>query len=217
MQQPKILVFASGGPFGGGSGFENLVHKAKEGILDATIVGVVSNHEHGGVQQRAAQLGVPFIYFRKPWSEIGYRAIAHESGADFYALSGWLKHVSGLDPQRTFNIHPGPLHLFGGQGMYGYHVHEKAIAAFRCGEITHSAVCMHFVTAKYDRGPCFFRCWVTIYADDTPDTLAKRVNTCEHRWQPKITNLVVHREIHWDGKDPDSLKCPIGYEAVRYE
>jgi phosphoribosylglycinamide formyltransferase-1 len=217
MCKPKLLVFASGSAEGGGSGFENLVHKSRDGTLDADVVAVVSHHQTGGVERRAAKLGIPFVYFQKPWSEIGYRVIAQESGADFFALSGWLKHVSGLDPRSTFNIHAGPLLLFGGPGMYGHRVHEAVIAAFRAGEVTRSAVCMHFVTLKYDRGPCFFRCWVPIREDDTPDTLAARVNKCEHLWQPRITNLVVHGKICWSGITGELPTYPHGYQVEHAE
>jgi phosphoribosylglycinamide formyltransferase-1 len=128
-----------------------------------------------------------------------------------------MKLVTGLDPSVTFNIHPGPLPEFGGAGMYGHHVHEAVIAAFGRGEITHSAVCMHFATSEYDRGPIFFRHNVKIEGDDTPDSIGSRVNKCEHRWQPEITNLVVYREITWNGRDFDSLRYPSGYEVVRYD
>src|SRR3989344_737316 len=154
MEKPKILVFASGTASGGGSGFENLVNasRARDGDLSADIIGVVSNHEFGGVRKRADRLGVPFVFFGQPWLAKRYWKIARKSHADFFALSGWLKRVIGLPPRATFNIHPGPLPEFGGDGMYGHHVHEAVMAAFKRGEITHSALCMHFVTSEYDRG-----------------------------------------------------------------
>lgn len=215
MQKPKLLIFASGSAEGGGSGFENLVLRAHEGVLDADIVAVVSNYEHGGVRNRADRLDVPFIHFPRPWEADNYRRIAVDSGAEFFALSGWLKLVDGLDPSVTFNIHPGPLPEFGGEGMYGHQVHEAVMNAFGRGEITHSAVCMHFVTSEYDRGPMFFRCNVRIEKDDTPDSIGDRVNKVEHRWQPEITNLIVHREITWDGQNPHSLRFPRGYQVLR--
>lgn len=217
MKKPKLLVFASGTASGGGSGFENLALYAKAGLLNADIVAVVSNHADGGVRWRADALGVPFIYFPKPWETSEYRRIAQDTGAEFFALSGWLKFVAGLDPRVTFNIHPGPLPEFGGAGMYGHHVHEAVIEAFERGEITHSAVCMHFVTPGCDRGPIFFRHKVKIRAGDTADSIGSRVNECEHRWQPEITNLVVNRKITWDGSNPNSLQYPNDYEVVRYD
>jgi len=92
--------------------------------------------------------------------------------------------------------------------MYGHHVHEAAIQAYKKGEIQHTEVCMHFVTDEYDKGPVFFRYRIYIRPDDTADTLGARVNKIEHAWQSYITNLVVNGEIYWDGKNPDSLVVP---------
>jgi folate-dependent phosphoribosylglycinamide formyltransferase PurN len=125
--------------------------------------------------------------------------------SDFVALCGWLKLVAGLDPKTTFNIHPGPLPEFGGKGLWGHFVHEAVLKAYKQGKITHSAVSMHFVTPEFDEGPVFFTHPVPIEPDDTPETLAARVNQAEHEWQPKIANKVVHGEIAWDGKSPESL------------
>jgi folate-dependent phosphoribosylglycinamide formyltransferase PurN len=47
MSLPNILVFASGTPTRGGSGFQNLVEASRDGRLKANIVGVVSNHANG--------------------------------------------------------------------------------------------------------------------------------------------------------------------------
>ncbi|MBI4458229.1 phosphoribosylglycinamide formyltransferase [Candidatus Uhrbacteria bacterium] len=209
--QPSLIVFASGSKDGGGSGFGQLVAARNRGSLRARIVAVVSNHADGGVRSRAEALGIPFIHFDGPWEAQAYRDLVAKIGAEWVALSGWLKPVRGLDPARTFNIHPGPLPRFGGKGMYGHHVHEAVLAAYRRGEIPHSEVCMHFVTDEYDQGPVFFRHPVGIMSDDTVETLAKRVNATEHAWQAHITNMVIHGRIRWDGRDPASLAVPDGY------
>ncbi len=217
MSKPKLGIFASGSDTGGGSGFENLVLASRDGTLNAEICAVISNHQNGGVRTRADKLNIPFLHFPKPWTAEAYQQFAQESGADFFALSGWLKLVTGLDPETAFNsrtvfnIHPGPLPEFGGPGLYGHRVHEAVIAARDRGKITHSAVCMHFVTGEYDRGPVFFRCAVTIADSDTPDTIGRAVNKQEHIHQPPITSLVVNGQISWDGVNADSLTVPAGY------
>lgn len=224
----KIIVFASGAKDGGGSGFENLVNATKNGVLNAEILAVISNHENGGVRERADRLGIKFIHFAarklpdsgefvdKEGNKIdpsefataeNYRKLTE--GADLVCLSGWLKLVTGLDPKKTINIHPGPLPRFGGAGMYGHHVHEAVMESYKKGEVTHSAVSMHFVTEKYDEGPLFFSQSVPILPDDTAETLAKRVNEAEHKWQPIITEKVLSGEISWDGKNPSSLNGQI--------
>ena len=226
MDRPKIIVFASGTKDNGGSGFENLVQASKTSILDAEIVAVVSNHENGGVRERADRLGVPFIRFNPPNyllirankqvvgsgdSQI-YQDILHKSGAEWIALSGWFKLVHGLGPRRTFNIHPALLSQlsgrFGGHGMYGRHIHEAVKAALDAGEISESGFTMHFVTEEMDRGPAFFEYKVPLRKGMNADEIAKAVNLAEHEWQPRITNMVVHGEIAWDGKDLRSLVAP---------
>jgi phosphoribosylglycinamide formyltransferase-1 len=208
----NLLVFASGDKEGGGSGFQKLVQAMKSGVLQANIVGVVSNHMSGGVAKKAKLLDIPFFCPENPWTAKDYQFIFWLTGADFVALSGWLKLVKGLPPDRTINIHPGPLPQFGGPGMYGHHVHEAVLAAFKRGEITHTEVCMHFVTEQYDRGPVFFRCKVELLSDDTAESIAARVNKVEHAFQSYFTNQVVNGTIHWDGMNPDSLIGGVEWE-----
>jgi len=212
MSKPKIIVFASGTKDGGGSGFENLIEATKSGVLDAEIVAIVSSNEYGGVRERASRLGVPFVYFSGNYDAEHYQRVIAESGAEWIALSGWLKLVKGLDPTKTFNIHPALLSQldgrFGGEGMWGHRVHEAVKAALDAGEITESGCSMHFVTDEYDRGPVFFEKRILLEKGMSADEIAKAVNKVEHEWQPKITNLVVHGQIHWDGVDPSSLVVP---------
>lgn len=216
VNRPRLLIFASGTASGGGSGFENLVTSSD---LDADIVAVVSNHDTGGVRKRADRLGVPFVYFDPKkhtniLKNVGvlYRQVVQKSRAEWVALSGWVRKVEGLDPARTFNIHPALLSFahgrFGGQGMYGRYIHEAVKAALDAGELSESGFSMHFVTEKLDRGPVFFEYRVPLTKGMTAEEIAAAVNKAEHEWQPKITNMLVHGQILWDGKDPQSLVVP---------
>lgn len=217
---PRLIIFASGTKDGGGSGFEKLVEAKEKGVLRANIVAVVSNHEHGGVRERANRLGIPFEFFSKPYTPFEYFDILKKYNAEWIALSGWLKLVpmknekegiDGLNPARTINIHPGPLPQFGGDGMYGHYVHEAVMEAFKKGKIAKSEVTMHFVTTKYDEGPVIFRKSVSIEEDDTPETLQSRANKVEHEYQSFVTDLVVNEQIKWDGKNPETLIVPKDY------
>jgi phosphoribosylglycinamide formyltransferase 1 len=200
---PNILVFASGTKTGGGSGFEILVRASRHSppILDAWICAVITNHFEGGVWRAAKVLGIPCEYWAGPYEAEGYQNFGKYFNADYVMLSGWLKLVAGLDPARTINIHPGPLPRFGGPKLYGHRVHEAVMAAYHGGEITHSAVTMHFVDAVYDRGPIICALPVPIEPGDTPETLAARVNGAEHVWQPRVLNYVVHGCVRLAGKE----------------
>lgn len=200
---PRILVFASGTKTGGGSGFETMVKasRSQPPILDAWICGVITNHCEGGVWHKAKAFGVPCEYWAGPYRGEGYQNFVRHFNADYVMLSGWLKLVAGLDPARTINIHPGPLPRFGGPNLYGNYVHEAVMAAYHRGEISHSAVTMHFVDAVYDRGPVFFALPVPIEPGDTPETLAAKVNRAEHEWQPRVLNYVVHGQVRLAGNE----------------
>lgn len=214
--QPRLIIFASGTKTGGGSGFRELVRQSRTGVLQAEIAAVVSNHANGGVRTIADAYDVTFVHFPRPWRTATFREILDAHKAEWAALSGWLKPIRGLDPRRVFNIHPGPLPQFGGKGMYGIHLHEAVMEAFRRGEMTSTAVTMHFVTdfdtaGDYDDGPVFFRYPILIDPNDTPASLGARVNSYEHAWQGFVTNLVIQQQITWDGRHPESLTLPPWY------
>jgi phosphoribosylglycinamide formyltransferase 1 len=217
MSLPKLIIFASGTKDGGGSGFENLVASTlgDTPVLSAEIVGVVSNHAHGGVAKRAERLGVPFFHMSAPYTAEAYAEIVQKAGAEWVALSGWLKKTTGLNPRCTFNIHPGPLFdvdgRFGGPGMYGHFVHEAVHAAYLQGLLKSSAVSMHFVTEGYDEGPVFFEYRVPITVGMTPEDIQKAVHEQELYWQPRITQYVINGEIAWDGTHIASMQLPEGY------
>lgn len=224
-EKPKILVFGGPGK-GSGEGPENLVTstrftKSKFCELDADIVGFVSTRQGGGMEQRAKRLAVPFIHMESPLTADAYAAVMRGTGATWAACSGWQRYVCGIDPARAFNIHPAPIRnwrdrMYGGQGMYGDAVHELVASEITVGRERHVGFCMHFLGEAerqqdpYDKGPVFFQC-VEPFGDEmepTMENVRARVRRLEHLWQPRITNLVVHGEIRWDGKDPKSLVVP---------
>jgi phosphoribosylglycinamide formyltransferase 1 len=200
---PSILVFASGTKTGGGSGFETMVKaaRARPPILGAGICAVITSHFEGGVWHKAKALGVHSEYWAGPYLAEGYQNFVKYFNADYIMLSGWLKLVAGLDPARTINIHPGPLPRFGGPKLYGHYVHEGVMAAYHRGEITHTAVTMHFVDPIYDHGAILFALPIPIEPGDTPETLAARVNRAEHEWQPRVLNYVVHGQVRLVGTE----------------
>jgi phosphoribosylglycinamide formyltransferase-1 len=210
MSTPKlknIIVFASGSEKGGGSGLLKLYEATQSGVLQAKIVCVVSNHEHGGVREKADRFGIPFIFSPKGRTTEDYVRIIKESGADFTILSGWLGLISGHDPRTTINIHPAWIpSRYRGKGFYGHHVHEAVLADYKAGLVDHHGITMHFATAVYDDPDAvFFRRMVEIKHDDTAETLGARANKMEHQWQAIITNRVIMGEIAWDGKTASSI------------
>jgi phosphoribosylglycinamide formyltransferase 1 len=197
----RVLVFASGSATGGGSGFATMVKMSQgaEPVLDAEIVGVVSNHANGGVREKAEQYKIPFLHFAAPFTALKYQEVVKHFAADYVMLSGWLKLVKGLEMAKTINIHPGPLPLT--QGLHGMQVHERVLQAFRAGELARSKLTMHFVDESYDTGPIIFEKPVNIFPDDTPEMLQQRVNALEHAYQSLVLNYVIHGRIVLKGRE----------------
>lgn len=202
---PRILVFASGTKDGGGSGLRWLIHATQVGLLKAEIVGVVSNHESGGVRGIADEYHIPFYHLssRHPTAE-EYRAARHQFQPSLIVFSGWLKFVLGID---GVNIHPGILPYTA--GLHGSGVHAKAVELFHQGVITCTAVTMHLILEgnndvanpdRYDSGPIVFQFPVAIDERDDADSLGARVNRVEHGWQSYITNFIVEGVIRWNAE-----------------
>ena len=122
--------------------------------------------------------GIEHLVVRKSdYDEGAYSAAmfdpVRQCGATYVVMAGFLKHVLIPDDfqNRVINIHPSLLPAFGGQGMYGHHVHAAAIKR----GVTISGCTVHFVDNQYDHGPIILQRACEVKADDTPDTLAARV------------------------------------------
>ena len=89
-----------------------------------------------------------------------------------FLTPGFVQHYAG----RLLNIHPSLLPAFA-----GLHTHERAIEA----GCKFAGATVHEVTAELDHGPILAQAVVPVLADDTPDALAARVLTQEHRIYPQ--------------------------------
>ena len=85
---------------------------------------------------------------------------------------GFVQHYAG----RLLNIHPSLLPAFA-----GLHTHARAIEA----GCKFAGATVHEVTAELDHGPILAQAVVPVLPDDTPDVLAARVLTQEHRIYPQ--------------------------------
>jgi len=94
------------------------------------------------------------------------------------------------------NIHPALLPAFGGEGMYGHHVHE-AVLARGCKV---SGCTVHFVNNTYDDGPIILQRPVPAYAEDTPDDLAARVFREECIAYPEAIRLFAEGRLRIEGR-----------------
>jgi phosphoribosylglycinamide formyltransferase-1 len=124
-------------------------------------------------------------YATKAGFEAALQETLDEAGADLICLAGFMRLLSprfvGAWRDRLLNIHPSLL-----PALPGLRTHERALAA---NMETHGAT-VHFVRAETDSGPIVVQAAVAILPDDTPDSLAARVLTMEHRIYPMALELV---------------------------
>lgn len=168
---------------GRGSNLAALIAALPEGS-PATVALVMSNRATAGGLELARQAGIPAAVLEDSTDPSAWRALLDREQIDFIVLAGYLKPVpSDIVAQyegRIVNIHPALLPDHGGPGMYGIHVHRAVLAR---GD-RESGATVHAVTERYDEGPILAQVRVPVLADDTPESLAARVLTVEHRLLP---------------------------------
>ena len=108
---------------------------------------------------------------------------------DLVVLAGFMRILTSEFcahyQNRLINIHPSILPAF-----TGLHTHERALeAGCRVAGCT-----IHFVTPELDCGPIISQGIVPILDGDTPDDVAARVLTVEHRLFPQaVADFVAGR------------------------
>ncbi|MEO1525717.1 MAG: phosphoribosylglycinamide formyltransferase [Planctomycetota bacterium] len=169
-----IAVFLSGS----GRTLANLLKHRDERDLPIDLRLVISSRSDVRGVEIARSAGIETRIVRKrDFDDAAYSAAmfdpVRESGAKYVVMAGFLKHVLIPDDfeNRVINIHPSLLPAFGGQGMYGHHVHSAAIER----GVTISGCTVHFVDNEYDHGPILLQRACHVLPDDTADTLAARV------------------------------------------
>ena len=200
----RVAVFGSGR----GSNFGAIINAVHAGTLPRTeVVVVISNNAGAGILELARREGIPALHLTS-------RQFADESAfvdsllktlrdmrVNFVALAGYMKRlhprVIAAYRNRIVNIHPALLPKYGGQGMYGEHVHRAVLAA---GD-RESGATVHVVDEEYDRGPVVLQRSVPVLAGDTVETLAARVLKTEHQLYPEAIRLFAEGKIAFEDRD----------------
>jgi phosphoribosylglycinamide formyltransferase-1 len=184
---------------GGGTTLINILEYIKQGKLNAEVGVVISSRSTVAGVERAKNAGLEVkILRRKDHPDIDEfsKRIEEELAAanvDLVIQGGWLClwKIPSRYENRVMNIHPALLPSFGGQGMWGHHVHE-AVLKSGCKI---SGCTVHFCTNEYDKGPIIVQRCCEVRDDDTPDTLAARVFEQECIAYPQAINLFAQSKM----------------------
>jgi len=189
---------------GEGTTFEALCERIDDGSVPAEIGLVLASKSEAGGLARARRRGIPALAIpRKAHPDVrSFNDLLHAElerhAIDFVALLGFL---SPFEPraryaQRAINTHPALIPAFCGRGYYGRRVHEAVIAS----GVKVSGATVHFVDDEYDHGPIVLQEAVPVLDDDTPDTLAERVQAVERRLVPEAVRLAAEGRLVIEGR-----------------
>jgi formyltetrahydrofolate-dependent phosphoribosylglycinamide formyltransferase len=164
---------------GGGTTLINILEYIKQGRLNAEVAVVISSRSTVAGVEKAKDAGLNVKIIRKkdfPDVDEFSTRIEEEfvaANVDLVIQGGWLClwKIPPRYKNRVMNIHPALLPSFGGQGMWGHHVHEAVLEA----GCKISGCTVHFCTNEYDKGPVIVQRTCEVKDSDTPGTLAARV------------------------------------------
>jgi formyltetrahydrofolate-dependent phosphoribosylglycinamide formyltransferase len=177
---------------GGGSTLQNLIDRIAAGRLKAEIVCVLASRPGIGAIERATTASLPCSVIARRGRTIP--AFSHDlfghirdSRADLVILGGFLSllEIPPAYSGRVINIHPSLIPAFCGQGMHGDAVHRAAIER----GVKIAGCTVHFADNEYDAGPIILQRTVPVLDDDTPTTLATRVQRAESLALPDVITL----------------------------
>jgi len=199
-QRLRVAVLLSGE----GTSLENLCESIDAGAVPAQVVLVIGSKERAGGLARAERRGIPAVAVpRRAFADVhafndALHAELDKHAVDLVALLGFLSifELRSRYQGRAINTHPALIPAFCGEGFYGHRVHEAVLAA----GVKLSGATVHFCDDHYDSGPIILQEAVPVLDDDTPDTLAARVQAVERRLVPEAIRLFAEGRLSIEGR-----------------
>lgn len=188
---------------GGGTNLQALLDAQARGeIKDGRIHCVISSKPDAYALQRAHHAGIDTeVIIRKEYAtaeeyDKALVCLLKKHDTDLIVLAGFMtiigKYVVESYPNRIINVHPALIPSFCGKGYYGLHVHRAALDA----GVKVTGATVHLVNEVCDGGTILLQKAVEVKADDTPETLQRRVME-EAEWNllPKAVSLFCQGKI----------------------
>ncbi|MFB0508865.1 MAG: phosphoribosylglycinamide formyltransferase [bacterium] len=188
---------------GRGTNLQAIIDSIERKEIDAEIAVVISNIKDAYALERAKNHNIPGVVINHkdfPNREAFEKALIDELDkrkVDLICLAGFMRVLTPFFvnhyQNRIMNIHPALLPAF--KGLYGHHVHEAVIKS----GAKFSGCSVHFVTEDVDGGPIIVQRMVPVKDSDTPDTLADRVLSEEHKAYSEAIKLFAEDRLKVEG------------------
>lgn len=181
---------------GSGTNLQAIIDAIEAKRLDAKIAVVISNKPDAFALTRAEKHGVDTRVIVKDafpdreTFDAELVRVLNEHKVELVALAGFLRILTPVFtrafPMRIMNIHPSLLPSF-----TGLDVQRKAIEY----GVKFSGCTVHFVDEGLDTGPIIMQAVVPVTANDTTETLAKRILEEEHKIYPEAIRLYAEGKL----------------------
>jgi formyltetrahydrofolate-dependent phosphoribosylglycinamide formyltransferase len=189
---------------GSGTSLENLIERIDAGELRAEIAVVIASKPDAFGLERARRRGIPaaLVERKRHPDPRAFNDALHAELArfeiDLVVLLGFLSpfETRGRFDGRAINVHPALIPAFSGRGFYGRRVHDAVIES----GVKVTGASVHFVDAEYDHGPIILQEALAVRDDDTPETLALRVQALERRLVPEAIRLFGQGRLRIEGR-----------------
>ncbi len=184
----RIAIFASGA----GTNAEKIMQHFKvHPVVQVALV--VTNNAGAGIIKIARDNGVPTLVIEKNifLSKDSYLNFLADRQIEWIILAGFLwkipSAIINAYPGKIINIHPALLPKYGGQGMYGHHVHSAVIK----NRERESGISIHLVDEIYDHGKIIMQAKCSVNANDDISALAKKIQALEHQYYPTVIEKTI--------------------------
>lgn len=200
----KIAVLVSGG----GTNLQALIDAQGRGeIPDGQIAAVISSSPDAFALERAKKAGIPgYVINRKDFASNQAMTVAltqqlKELDIGLVVLAGFMyiltPELIDAYPNAILNVHPALIPSFCGEGFYGLHVHEAALAY----GVKVTGATVHFVSEDCDGGPIVLQQAVPIEEGDTAEVLQRRVmEQAEWKILPRAVALFCAKKLRVEGR-----------------
>lgn len=188
MTKIKLALFASGN---GSNALAIIRHFQHHSSIEVGFL--LSNKSDAPIVEKAEALGIKVITLtnHEAANDVILLNLLEEHQINYVILAGYLRQIPSeltkFFSDRIINIHPSLLPKHGGKGMYGKFVHEKVISE----NDSESGITIHFVNENFDEGRYIAQFYCTVDAEDTIETLQKKINKLELDYFPVVIEKVV--------------------------
>ena len=200
----RIAVLVSGG----GTNLQALIDAQGRGeIPDGQIAAVISSSPDTFALERAKKAGIPgYVINRKDFASNQAMTVAltqqlKKLDIGLVVLAGFMyiltPELIDAYPNAILNVHPALIPSFCGEGFYGLHVHEAALAY----GVKVTGATVHFVSEDCDGGPIVLQQAVPIEEGDTAEVLQRRVmEQAEWKILPRAVALFCAKKLRVEGR-----------------